>query len=820
MKKTILFLVAALFISMSSVAQNNGTAGPLTWAFSGGTLTVSGIGVMPDYSMETTPWNDLRFEIESIVIEDGVTSIGNNAFCFSPALTSLSLSNTVESIGDFAFLVCMNLTSITLPNSLVTIGERAFATTGLTTISIPSSVMDIGSGAFVSSPLTSIVVDEDNPSYSDIDGVLFNKDKVVLVAYPGGKTGTYTIPNSVTTIDESAFLYARLTSLTIPNSVTINKNIFNECRELTSFSVDANNPNYSVDDDVLFNKDKTKLIVFPVSKNEAYTIPNTVETIGELAFSCAVFTSITIPNSVKTIENSAFYDCNKLTSLEIPNSVTTIGDFAFLNCKDLSSVTMPNSLMTIGKGAFQSTGLTSVSIPNSLKAISDSVFYYCFNLTSVTIPSSVKTIGKGAFFSAKLNSVEIPNSVVSIGDEAFSHCPLTSVTMSNSVETVGEYAFYYTGISSITIPASVKTLGSNAFIGCDSLVSIVVDADNTKYSSIDGVLFDKDKTTILIFPEGKKDVYVYAIPGSVTIIGGNAFRNVSLTSVTIPQSVKTIENRAFSNLKNEIKIVVNWPTPLVVPQEVFSKNSFYNALEVPVGTKDLYSTADVWKDFDVIRESIIILEEKNSVGDDNKGDIVLDVKIPADSIRKGSMILRLPDGFTIDKGNTSLAPDFAKLFDLKISDRYDDLLDIEIIPKSSESNGLGIDDAGKMLNIAYNVDESLSNGIYNFVIDNISFESPDGKSTVRWNIALAINVERSGVANELFGESGSTAYLTDNTLYIKADKTEKVAIYTIGGTLLYTATVQPGTTMIDATAFPKGVLVVSGSSGWAKKVIK
>ena len=819
MKTKILSLVVTLLISMSSTAQNSGTTGPLTWDLSNGTLTVSGIGAMPDYSRDVAaPWDDLRFNIESVVIEDGVTSIGNYAFCFSPSLTSLSLSNTVESIGDFAFLVCMDLTSVTLPNSLVTIGERAFATVGLTTVTIPSSVMDIGSGAFVSSPLTSIVVDEDNPSYSDIDGVLFNKDKIVLVAYPCGKTGAYTIPNSVTTIDESAFLYTRLTSLTIPNSVTINKNLFSECRELTSISVDTDNPKYSVDDDVLFNKNKTTLIAFPVSKNESYTIPNTVETIGELAFSSAVFTSITIPGSVKTIENSAFYNCTKLTAIELPNSVITIGKSAFLECDNLSSVTMSNSLTAIGKSAFRNTGLTSVTIPNKIKVISDSVFYQCYSLASVTIPSSVTTIGNGAFISTKLNSVVIPNSVVSIGDDAFSYnTSLTSITMSNTVETIGEYAFYYTGISTITIPGSVKTLGSSVFIGCDSLASIVVDEGNTKYSSVDGVLFDKDKKTIIIFPEGRNGVY--AIPNMVTTIGGNAFHNASLTSITIPQSVTTIENRAFSNLKNDIQVVVNWSTPLAVPQDIFSKDSFFDALEVPVGTKDLYSEADVWKDFDVIRESIIVAEEQISVGDDNKGSFVLDVKIPADSIQKGSLVLRLPDGFTIDEENTSLASDFTELFDLNISEWYDDLLKIEIIPKSSGDNGLGIDDAGKMLNIAYKVDDSLSNGIYNVVIDNIRFESPGGKSTVRLNIALTVNVDRSDVANELYGESGSVVYISDNTLFIKVDKTEKVAVYAIGGTLLYTETVQPGTTMIDATAFPKGVLVVSGNS-WAKKVIQ
>ena len=170
----------------------------------------------------------------------------------------------------------------------------------------------------------------DNPNYSSEEGVLFNKDKTTLVAYPGGKQGAYAIPNSVTSIGVEAFgSCTGLTSVTIPNSVTsIGDYAFHGCSGLTSV-----------------------------------TIPNSVTIIGEGAFSsCSGLTSVTIPNRVTRIESSAFYGCTGLTSVTIPNSVTSIGDYAFGECSGLTSVTIPNSVTIIGNLAFyQCSGLTSVT---------------------------------------------------------------------------------------------------------------------------------------------------------------------------------------------------------------------------------------------------------------------------------------------------------------------------------------------------------------------------------------------------------------------------------------------------------------------------
>ncbi|WP_418757229.1 leucine-rich repeat protein, partial [Gemmiger sp.] len=236
-----------------------------------------------------------------------------------------------------------------------------------------------------------------------------------------------TIPDSVTSIGDGAFSYCEsLTSVTIPDSVTsIGWHAFDGCTSLTGIWVAEGNSHYASDaSGVLFNKDKTTLVQCP-GAFAAYTIPNSVTSIGADAFSyCRSLTSVTIPDSVTSIGESSFYKCTSLTSVTIPDSVTSIGYKAFGSCESLTSVTIPDSVTSIGDGAFSCcTSLTSVTIPNSVTSIGDSAFYDCTSLTSVTIPNSVTIIGVAAFSCCtSLTSVTIPDSVTIIGGSAFFDC--------------------------------------------------------------------------------------------------------------------------------------------------------------------------------------------------------------------------------------------------------------------------------------------------------------------------------------------------------------------------------------------------------------
>ena len=345
----LLSVTAGLNLTAKAETANSGKCGEnVTYSLdsSTGELTISGTGNMDNYNYYDS----------------------NNPFYDNSVIKTITISSGVTSVGDFAFQSCTNLTSVTIGNSVTSIGDRAFE--GCTS-------------------LASISVDENNKNYSSADGVLFDKGKTTLIRYPQASAITkYTIPNSVTSIGDFAFQSCtNLTSVTIPNSVTsIIGYAFDDCTSLTSINVDKNNGDYSSTDGILFNKDKTTLIRYPqASAITEYTIPNSVTSIGENAFSwCESLTSVTIPNSVTSIENYAFYECTSLASITIPNSVTSIGDFAFEGCTNLTSVTIPNSVTSIGDCAFEGcTSLASITIPNSVTSIDDAAFEGCTSLKDV-----------------------------------------------------------------------------------------------------------------------------------------------------------------------------------------------------------------------------------------------------------------------------------------------------------------------------------------------------------------------------------------------------------------------------------------------------
>ena len=388
MKKRVLsvFLVLCFVLTLLPAAfadsSTSGACGDnLTWTLDGdGTLTISGTGKMWDsdyYNDYDVPWADFLASIEKVVISKGVTSIGNEAFKWCERLTNVTIPDSITSIGNSAFYDCSSLTSVTIPDSVTSIGEWAFygcssltsvtiphgvtsiggaafwGCSSLTSVTIPDSVTSIGDCAFygcisltsvtIGNGVTSIsdsfsgcvslksfTVSESNSAYSSKDGVLFNKNKTKLVAYPAGKTNTsYTIPNSVSEIKEWAF---------------------SDCSDLTNV-----------------------------------TIPNSVSKISYGTFyGCSSLTSVTIPTSVKSIDDYAFEFCSSLTSVTIPNSVTSIGEWAFSDCSSLTSITIPNSVSKISYGTFECCeNLKSVTIPTTVKSIDGRAFSLCDSLSDI-----------------------------------------------------------------------------------------------------------------------------------------------------------------------------------------------------------------------------------------------------------------------------------------------------------------------------------------------------------------------------------------------------------------------------------------------------
>ena len=433
---------------------------------------------------------------------------------------------SVTAIGDDAFYKCDGLTSVTIPESVTSIGSYAFYyCTGLTSVTIPEGVTTIGDWAF-----------------EGCDGLT-----------------SVTISEGVTSIGEYAFRFCSgLTSVTIPESVTsIGSYAFRSCSGLTGIEVAENNTNYSSEEGVLFNKDKTKLIQYPIGNSRiSYSIPEGVTTIGNSAFrGCSGLTSVVIPEGVTSIGSSAFWDCTGLTSVTIPEGVTSIGSYAFEYCSGLTSVTIPNSVTTIEDRAFRScSGLTSVVIPEGVTTIGDWAFDNCYGLTSVTIPESVTSIGSYAFL-------------------------------------------YCTGLTSVTIPNSVTAIGDYAFFECYGLTEIEVAENNTNYSSEEGVLFNKDKTKLIQYPIGNSRTS-YSIPEGVTSIGNYAFDGCTgLTSVTIPESVTSIGDDAFRDCTGLTEIYSLNPVAPTIDSQAFDYVPKTIPVYIPKGSLSSYQSAEYWSEF-------------------------------------------------------------------------------------------------------------------------------------------------------------------------------------------------------------------------------
>jgi sugar lactone lactonase YvrE len=524
-----------------SIAIPNSVTNIGSWAFYNcRSLTTATIG----NSVRNIGSNAFSFctDLSSAILPDSVIRIGDHAYFSCESMTNLWLGNSVTSIEDDAFYGCTYVPAATIPNSVTNIGSAAFDyctsltgvtipngipsikdytffnCTALTNIMIGSSVRSVGNHALLNcASLTNITVDPLNIFLAGVDGVLFDRDIRTLIQFPGGRSGSYTIPNSVTNIADAAFSNCRnLTRVDTGNNVlNIGNQTFTDCISLSTV-----------------------------------TIPDSVVAIGNSAFEdCVSLSSITIPNGVTNIGYGAFYNCASLTNALIGRGVLSIGRDAFPGCRSLGAIdvdvlnpvyasvggvlfdkniqtllfcpegrsgsyTIPNSTTNIVEYAFSNcASLTNVTIGNSVRSIGTRAFDYCARLTSVTIPNSVISIGEYAFFNCtSLNSITIPDSVTTIGISALSSCTnLATVTMGNGVSSILSHVFNYcTRLTSVTIPNSVTNIEWAAFASCTGLTNVT-------------------------------------IGNHMVNIGDYAFAACTdLATITIPRSVTSIESWAFA----------------------------------------------------------------------------------------------------------------------------------------------------------------------------------------------------------------------------------------------------------------------------------
>ncbi|MBQ7039127.1 MAG: leucine-rich repeat protein [Clostridia bacterium] len=491
----------------------SGTCGEnLKWTIdSAGTLKIYGTGDMENFmSISYTPWQARNSSIKNIVIEEGVTSIGKDAFVGMDMLESVVMADSVTVINMNAFQSNRNLKKVTLSKNLTTIGENAFyCCYGLEELYIPEKVEIICDYTFFQpSGITKFVVDENNQHFSsDERGVLFNKDKTVLIQYPlGNKDTSYTIPKTV----QKFGLHA-----------------FNEAVNLTEIKFEEG---------------------------------SLITEIGDNAFqSCYNLKSIDIPESVTDIKGSAFGRCTSLENIKLPSQLKRIWNSAFRECP-LERIDFPEGLEIISENAFYFTDIEELKIPDSVTTIGNQAFGYAENLKTIEIGKSVVSIGDDAFsLCGKLEKITvapentayssdehgvlfnkdktvlmnyptankntsyiIPETVTEIKASAFQSAEaLESITLPQNLSVIGNYAFARTSISEISIPATVYNMGVAAFNGCKNLAKVNIPA-NSILTTIEKQAFSGTAIT------------EFDVPASVTVIGYAAFGCEKLQRVTVP----------------------------------------------------------------------------------------------------------------------------------------------------------------------------------------------------------------------------------------------------------------------------------------------
>jgi hypothetical protein len=372
--------------------------------------------------------------LTKISLPKNITGIGEGAFFNCTGLTGVKLPNAVTGIESYTFSGCTGLTGITIPKSVTIINSMAFADcTGLKKIKISGGVTEIGKQVFQNcTALNAINVKSGNKNFSSARGVLYNNDKTSLILYPKGKTGIFKIPNTVKSLEDDAFF---------------------GCDGLTEINVKSSNKNYSSDQGILYNKNKTELILFPPGKTDDFTIPDSVTVIGKNAFyGCANLTDMTIPNSITGIGDCAFIFCGNLASVTIGDNVTGIGEAAFAACTGLTDIIIPDNVTSIGEQAFAGcTGLTSVIIGNGVNSIVSGkanygVFYGCTSLTSVTLGSGVTSIGANAFYDCtSLTSVTFQSKITANNFDRYAFRWFTSDEKSFRLWTTDLRTKYFAG---------------------------------------------------------------------------------------------------------------------------------------------------------------------------------------------------------------------------------------------------------------------------------------------------------------------------------------------------------------------------------------
>ena len=512
-----------------------------------------GITSVGDYAFQNNPWyNNLT---------DEFVTIGDNVLIkYNGTKSSVTIPDTVKHIAGGVFKNSNKISEVILPNELLSIGQNAFKNcAALTTLTIPKSVSKIGSNAISDSCAIQVYQPSAGYSYRDSNKTVLND------SYTKGNDTFYYIIKS----DDTAEIIGcetTSTELTVPE-------------EIDGHTVSAIG-------DYGFAKCATL---------KSITIPKNIKTIGKYAFDgCTGLINATIPTTVSSVDDYAFNNCTGLKNVTISEGVVSIGKGCFYNCTSLAEAVVPDTAKYVGAYAFYNcTSMVNATIGTTTESIGECTFYNCKKLETVVIGYSVKSIGDYAFYNCALGRVSVPSATTVIGNFAFAkNSNLTKATLRKNLLTIGDGAFKDCGLlSTISIPTTVTSIGDEAFENCTSIASVTIPT---------GVTEIKKRTF-----SNCSSLANVTIKGEVTSIGESAFLNNAFTAIQLPETLKTIGSSAFKNCGKLEKITLPNNTANI-GNAAFLNCSALHLVSVPD------SVASVGKNVFFYNDDIIVEIRKNS----------------------------------------------------------------------------------------------------------------------------------------------------------------------------------------------------------------
>ena len=505
-------LIAAILPAAVLAAESGSCGENVAWTLDGQTLTISGSGSTADYTtLDTAPWYSQRAQIRTIVVEEGITRLGERIFAYTTNATVARLPSTLKEIGKEAFSACYGLKRADLPEELEVIGQSAFSSCKvLDGIVLPESLERIEPYAFHFTGLTSITIPKSITTLEEhtfgsckkLTEVNFheNVDTIHDFCFSGCESlRTIELPEKLDEISWGCFSISGLETVTIPENVRIiDSYAFDQCWELEEIHIPDT---VTVMEQYCLRQTRSLKTV---------DLPDRLRVTGWGMFSGGGLESITLPDGLTTVTEYTFCDCDSLTEVIVPDSVVYMEDYCFMDCDSLKTVELPNKLKYLGWGMFQDSALETLVIPDSVSYTEDYVFSGCDRLESITYPERPFTFGDYAFaYCEGPETFDLPPQLTQLSWGMFSGSTIEYIEIPESVTWVEDYAFCNCDYLEVVVfPDGVTRMGDYIFRDCDGIRSV-------------------------------------HMPASLRYVPRGCFWNSSLEELTIPEGVTQIKDQAF-----------------------------------------------------------------------------------------------------------------------------------------------------------------------------------------------------------------------------------------------------------------------------------